>query len=339
LSGESLIVVEVLFTIDTEVWPDAAGWPHEPLQAGDTREREVAEYLWGTAASDFGGLPFQLATFARHGLKATYFVDPLFSYALGLPALRKVVDAIADHRQEVGLHLHPEWLTDPRCVGLPRFAGPLLSAYEEPEQDALIRAGAHRLAEAGARNVVAFRAGSWGANQATLRALKRQGFRFDSSLNACFAPSFSDLPARGALARPVEVGGVWEVPVTTFVDRPPSGRRPLHVCACSFLEFRKVLEHAEASAWPTVVIVLHSFEFVRVSRIARRGGLGRQRLLARRFESLCRYLADQGDRFRSVHFADLDPARWAALGPHEVARSHLGRTAARHVAQLLSRVY
>lgn len=36
------------------------------------------------------GLPYQLDTLKRLNLKATYFVEPLFSYAFGREALRKV---------------------------------------------------------------------------------------------------------------------------------------------------------------------------------------------------------------------------------------------------------
>ena len=38
-----------------------------------------------------------------HGLKATYFIDPLFSYALGMEPLRDVVAMIAERGQESGL--------------------------------------------------------------------------------------------------------------------------------------------------------------------------------------------------------------------------------------------
>lgn len=42
--------------------------------------------------------------------------------------------------QEIGLHLHPKWLTDPRYRDLPRFVGHLLHEYSAEHQSKLIRA-------------------------------------------------------------------------------------------------------------------------------------------------------------------------------------------------------
>jgi hypothetical protein len=332
-------LVRVLITVDTEVWPDSPGWPHTPLSEHNDCARELAWYFYGGDGPDAAGLPYQLRVLAAAGLKATYFVDPLFSIALGAEPLRAVVRLVAESGQEVGLHLHPEWLTDTRCAGLPAFAGPLLGRYAEADQLALVGAAAARLRAAGAGRIDAFRAGSWSATRATLRALREHGIGFDSSLNPGFDVSFPDLADRDAYLQPACIEGVWEFPVTTFVDRPPSARRPLHVCACSLAEFRTVLEHAAANGWFAVVIVLHSFEFVRVDRLPGGKPAAPQRLLARRFEHICDYLAAHRDRFQPCHFADLDPAEIPAAQRVPPPLSHRGRTAMRHLAQLASRVY
>ena len=221
--------VRVFLTVDTEIWPRAAGWPHVPLAPGETCERERAAYFWGGEGRDLRGLPYQLETLRRYGLRATYFIDPLFSRCLGARLLSDVVGPIAEAGEEIGLHLHPEWLTDPRCQDLPEFAGPLLHQYGEEAQSKLVRTGLQLLSDAGAPDICAFRAGSWGANLATLRALASAGIRFDSSLNAYTPMSFPDLSDRETWIQPRSLQGVWEFPVTFFVDRPPKGTRPLHV--------------------------------------------------------------------------------------------------------------
>ena len=330
--------LRVFLTVDTEIWPRAAGWPHTPLPPGETCERERAAYFWGGEARDRRGLPYQLETLARHGLKATYFVDPLFSRCLGAPLLGEVVGAIAGAGQEIGLHLHPEWLTDPRCRDLPEFAGPLLHQYDAEAQGQLVRAGLRILSDAGASAICAFRAGTWGANLVTLRALAAAGIRFDSSLNAYTAASFPDLTDRSAWLQPRSLEGVWEFPVTFFVDRPPKGTRPLHVTACTFSELALALEHAHAQGWFSVVIVFHCFEFVRVAELGRPGGrVGPQRLLARRFERLCRYLSRHRDRFQTSSFAELGSVPATPIG-QSPARSNRVRTLTRQASQLLSRV-
>ncbi|GIK85358.1 MAG: hypothetical protein BroJett026_08390 [Betaproteobacteria bacterium] len=334
-------MVSVFITVDTEVWPSVEGWPHRPLDERHDAARAIDWYLWGGRGVQALGVPWQLDVLARHRLRATYFVDPMFSFALGLRPLRELVGRVVDAGQEVGLHLHPEWLTDPRCTGLPAFAGPLLHRYPEHEQAALVAAGLARLADAGAPRAAAFRAGSWGASRATLRALRGHGIRCDSSLNARFRASFPDLDdeARERATQPFAIEGVREFPVTNFIDRPPRGRRPLHVCAASLGEFRAVLEHAAREDWEAVVIVLHSFEFVRVDRIGGAGDAKPQRTIATRFERLCAYLDAHRERFATRHFADVaTPDEGAATHP-PLPRSTHARTALRHLQQLASRFY
>ena len=334
-------LVKVFITVDTEIWPDAASWPHTPLGRDQACAKETSWYFYGGAGSAARGLPYQLATLSAAGLKATYFVDPLFSFALGLKPLAEVIALIREHGQEVGLHLHPEWLTDPRCPPLPAFAGPQLHAYRQADQETLIRVGRDRLVEAGAAPPSAFRAGNWGASLDTLRALKRCGIPYDSSLNARFASSFTEIDGatRDGTTQPVEIEGVWEFPVTQFIDRQPDRLRPLHVCAASLSEFRAVLEHAAAHGWFAVVIVLHSFEFVRIDRLAAGKDAASQKLLAGRFERLCDYLTSHADRFETCHFADIDRTGLSAATQAPLLASSRPRTAWRQLEQLVSRIY
>ena len=330
--------LRVFLTVDTEVWPRAAGWPHLPLAPGETCERELTAYFWGGEVHDPKGLPYQLETLRRYGLQATYFVDPLFSCCLGARFLSEVAGTILAAGQEIGLHLHPEWLTDPRCEGLPKFAGPLLHQYDEVSQRKLISTGLRLLSEAGASDICAFRAGSWGANLATLRALAGVGIRYDSSMNAYASASFPDLPEHGGWIQPRSIEGIWEFPVTFFIDRPPRGKRPLHITACTFSELQLALEHAYTRGWFAVVIVFHSFEFVRVAALDRAGTrVGIQRVLVRRFERLCRYLSLNREWFATSCFRDLNVIETPLADEHP-ARSNLMRTLARQTSQLLSRV-
>lgn len=334
-------MVRVFITVDTELWPDSPNWPHIPLSADRSVRREIDWYFYGGRDGPAArGVPYQLRVLAEAGLKATYFIDPIFSFALGVEPLRTLARMVRGRGQEIGLHIHPEWLTDRRSGDLPNFAGPLLHGYSELDQSRLVQAGMERLREVDAGTVTAFRAGSWGANLTTLDVLSRQGIRYDSSLNARFDASFPDLSA--AMRRetqPFKLKGVWEFPVTNFIDRPPHGRRPLHVCAASLDEFRAVLEHASASRWFAVVIVLHSFEFVRVDRLPGGGEARAQRLLAARFERLCEFLASNADRFRTSHFADLDDDPLPKPTNPSAPVSTYGRTARRYVQQMVSRFY
>ena len=103
-------------------------------------------------------------------------------------------------------------------------------------------------------------------------------------------------------------------------------------------ELALALEHAHAQGWFSVVIVFHCFEFVRVAELGRPGGrVGPQRLLARRFERLCRYLSRHRDRFQTSSFAELGSVPATPMG-QSPARSNRVRTLTRQASQLLSRV-
>jgi hypothetical protein len=174
---------------------------------------------------------------------------------------------------------------------------------------------------------------------ATLRALARTDIRFDSSLSAVSATSMADLPGRDSMLQPRCVEGIWEVPLTSFVDSPPNGRRPLVVCGCSVAEYRHVLETAYARGWESVVVVLHSFEFVRVNRLAQESAtVGPQRLLGARFEALCDYLARHRDRFQTMTFRDLSCNAFDKRAVTPISSTRL-RTLGRMASQALSIAY
>ena len=79
-------------------------------------------------------------------------------------------------------------------------------------------------------------------------------------------------------------------PVTVFLDG--FGReRPAQVGACRFSEMRQALESAAIKGCQRFVIVSHNFEMLKP------GLLDPDFVVVRRFEKLCRYLANSGTRF------------------------------------------
>ena len=332
--------MKVYVTVDTEVWPAHDGaWPREPLPSDYLCERELQAYVFGrTQAGDFG-LPFQLEMLHSRNLQATYFVDPLFSFALGLEPLRLIVTMILEAKQQIGLHLHPEWLTDTRCRGLPAFQGPYISQYPLEDQRALIRCGLNRLREAGAPTATAFRAGSWGADAWTLRALRQEGIYVDSSLNAAANHSLPSLPDRISLQEPTLFEGVVEYPLSRLDDRVASAGRALSVTGTSWAEMKFALESCCSVGRETVVLVMHSNEFTKTERLRKGRAPTPRRLAIRRFRRLCDYLNANRDRFVTVALPErVSPTRDFSSDP-PLPRSSLSRTAARFLSQAVSRWY
>ncbi len=245
------------------------------------------------------GLSYQLEKLAEHGLKACFFVDPMPAMTFGLAPVRRMVDTILAAGQEVQLHLHPNWTAaraGDRGAAYARFA---LHEYSLAEQRHLIAGAADLLMAAGAPAPVAFRAGSYAANDETLAALGELGFVYDSSHNGAEPDSLISLPRRHIAPVAREV---IEVPVTVIEDAPGS-LRTFQLCALSSGETYDALEHAAVAGHAAVTIVSHGFE------LANRAGTRANAVHVRRFEAMCAMLADLRDVLPTQHFADDTPLK------------------------------
>jgi hypothetical protein len=323
-------MLNVFLTVDTEVWPRTPDWRETRL------ERELRCDIDGvTAAGDFG-LPYQLRVLGAHGLKAVFFVEALFADAVGREPVEKIVALVRGAGHEVGLHLHSEWLRRLDPSPLPGRTGSNLRDFGADEQAVLVARGLETLRACGAPDVYAFRAGNYGANNDTLVALARNGVTFDTSHNTCYLGGACDVRTPGPLLQPRRIEGVWEFPVAFFRDWPGHNRHA-QLCACSGPELEGALLGAWRRGWFAFVIVSHSFELVK--RPKGPGGLARpDRVVIRRFERLCRFLAAHRDKFGTAGFGEIDPAQIPAEPPGVPLRSGMHRTAWRFGEQLVRRL-
>ncbi len=278
------MATQVRLTVDTEL-----SW------GGHVRGASWRENLALSYDPAGVGTRYQLGRLAAYGLKACFFVDPMPALVYGIEPIRRMVEPILAAGQEVQLHLHPCWAD----LSNPVFE---LTDLDRPRQLDLIRTARDLLVEAGAPSPIAFRSGSYAADLATLEALAALDIGYDSSHNGSHHPSPSALPLEPRRIAPTSVSGVIEIPISQIEQG--SGRlRHLQICAVSFGEMRAALLHAADRAHPVVTLVGHSFE------LAARGGHRANPLLVRRFEKLCGFLAEQGERLPTAHFTDLEGLR------------------------------
>lgn len=297
----------VFLTIDTEF-----AWRHH--EAGLDAE---TLYRRSIEPADVG-LTYQLALLRAHGLKACFFVDPMPARLYGLEPFRRIVEAILAAGQEVQLHLHPRWARADRDDRATSDSRREMRDYTLADQQALIEQAEKLLVAAGAPSPVAFRAGTYGANDDTLAALAAAGLHYDSSHNgAALNTSDIDLPADQIA--PVTHNRIVEVPVTIVRDGPVR-LRPLQLCALSSREMEAALRHAAARGHAAVTIVSHCFE------LANRAATRPNRVHLQRFRSLCAWLEHHATTLPTTHFADRpvlrmgSPDRPLALRPFERRR-------------------
>ncbi|KRC81416.1 hypothetical protein [Sphingomonas sp. Root241] len=276
----------VFLTVDTELM-----WRHHVagLDAATIVQRslEPAEV----------GVGWQLGQLAEHDLKACFFVDPMPALVYGLEPIKRVVGSILEAGQEVQLHLHPNW-TGAHAGDRGATYGPFeLIDYSLAEQVELISGAADMLAAAGAPDPIAFRSGSYSASDDTLAALARLDFSYDSSHNGSEHPWPSAIGLEPRQIAPVLHRGVIEVPVTLIEDQK-GHLRHFQICALSAAEMKAALDHAVREDHAAVTVVSHGFE------LANRAGTRANAVHVRRFEALCRMLAERRGALETTHFAD-----------------------------------
>jgi peptidoglycan/xylan/chitin deacetylase (PgdA/CDA1 family) len=278
------MATKVLLTIDTElIWRNGVD---------RTRWQETFARSYDPARV---GIPYQLRKLAEHDLRAVFFIDPMPAAHFGIDPIKRMIEPILAAGQSVELHLHPQWAR--LSNGTPAASFELID-YSEDEQRDLLEQGCRSLMEAGATRPIAFRAGSYSANDATLRAAASIGLRYDSSHNGSAHPWPSAISLPVTAITPIWHQGITEIPVTMIAE--PKGMRHLQICAVSYGEMRGALGHAARKAHPVTTIIGHSFE------LAARNGLRANRVHRRRFDRLCEYLAAHRAGLPTCTFADLD---------------------------------
>lgn len=240
------------------------------------------------------GLRYQLDMLAAHGLKATFFVDPMPALVYGLDPVRRMVEAVLSAGQEVQLHCHANWTGAHVGDGGASYGRFDCNQYDRGEVERLLSGAVDLIVAAGASRPIAFRAGAYQANEDTLAALAALGFVYDSSHNGTLPGGIALAPDQIA---PVRHAGLIELPVTLIEDAAGHFRH-FQICAISAREAAAALAHAAAERHAAVTIVSHSFE------LANRSGTRANAVHVRRFEALCALLDERREELPTVHFAD-----------------------------------
>ena len=318
-------MLKVFITVDVELWP--RNWD----LGADAFQEAWKRYIQGATPKGDYGLEFQLKLLGQYEIKAVFLVESLFAWQYGMGPLRDIVGLIQDAGQEVQLHLHAEWCHKSKRPILPGRQGINLRDYNEADQDFLVSLALNNLRESGVDEVCAFRAGSFGADRTSLRLLASHGIRYDTSYNPPYLSRGCGINVDGLLVQPFPIEGAFEFPVTTFEELP--GRlRHMQIGSCSLSEMKHLLLAAHQRAWHSVVIVSHGHELLNADRTKA------DSIVIRRFEGLCRFLADNRDKFEAVGFSDLNMEAVTMPQAEKPLPSSVLRTAWRYGEQLAMRL-
>jgi hypothetical protein len=268
-----LAVTKIFITCDTEL---SAALFQAGANADDNFARSIECDGWGVA--------WQMDRLDQYNLTGVFFVDPMSALVYSVDVIARIVQPIVARGHEVQLHLHPEWLAWAKDQPVGDRRGRSIGDFEYDDQVTLLTLARQLLIDAGAPSPVAFRAGNYGANDDTLRALAVLGIKWDASFNPLYSGDTCHIGLSVGQVDPVERFGVRELPVSAIQDRP-GHLRHAQICALSTAEMRAGLDHAAATKRPAFSIVTHSFEMM--SRDRKRPN---KRVIAR-YDAMCAAIA------------------------------------------------
>jgi len=235
----------LLLTVDTE--SSMAGTT--PLPPG--------QMVYGRVDGEAWGIERIMDCCDARGVKATFFVSTLEEVYHGEDHVRRMCSTILERGHDAQVHLHPNWWRDD-------FARKRLTDYSLDEQREVVRLAREAYIRACGAEPVAHRAGGLLVNADSLRALAENGIGIDASV----APGYHPYDLGDGVAEPTvprRIGGVAEVPVTTFTQLRLGNWAPgrnFDINADSLAELKFVVDRAAAQGVAAVSVLMHSFSFV-----------------------------------------------------------------------------
>ncbi|MFC4293259.1 hypothetical protein ACFOWX_12610 [Sphingorhabdus arenilitoris] len=310
-------MTRIYITVDTEYSSD-----HFAKNGASGRAENFDQSIRGLTPDGEAGIFHQMDILDRHGLKAVFFVDPMPALVWGTEAVTDIVAPILSRGHDVQLHIHCEWLQFAgKANPLGNRTGNNMKDFSEADQFTLIGYGIEQLMAAGAPRPIAFRAGNYGANDDTLRALARQGVAYESSHCPGIAHSDCAISLGPDQLLPLAYLGVTEVPIGS-IAAAGGKQRHAQVTALSAREICETVRHARDIGRESFTFVSHSFELL--SRDRKRIN----RIIDQRFERACAYFAGLPG-VDTATFSDNPPrietsprpSATAMLLPHDFART------------------
>jgi hypothetical protein len=303
--------VNVFITVDTEHSIGGAFIDSTLKPVGNEKR------VFGKIGDQYYGIPLIIDIANRYNIPLTFFLEVLNKYYFGEKESREACRYIIGRGHDVQLHVHPNYLNFMRPNPGERYFSDRLCNYDLEKQVELIEEGRELLIQYGAKPPIAFRAGNFAADRATLKALKMSGFFIDSSFSMNFgnsSPRTNHLDINDCF----EVEGIFEFPITNFIEfipLRPKRFKALDINGVIFQEMKYVLNQARTIGLNNITIVLHSFSFIKPYDVQYKVIKPRWQVI-RRFEKLCYLLKEDSEAFEVKSFGSLDRDQLDQMSSH-----------------------
>lgn len=305
--------INIFITVDTEHSIGGAFNDRNLKPVGNEKR------IWGKIGDKSFGIPLMMDIAENCNIRLTFFVEVLNKYYFGEEETKKVCEYILKRGHDVQLHLHPNYLNFTLNNPQEKTYSDLIGTYTLEKQIELITEGIETLIQNGVPKPIAFRAGCFGANEETLRALKAVGFLIDSSYNKAYVGETCLLDNK-EINDLTHMNEIWEFPVTNFVESTklrPNRFKPLDINGVSFEEMKFVLDQAKDRGPRNITIILHSFSFLKPYDV--QYNLVKPRwYVIQRFKKLCKFLRENPEAFETRTFGSLDEKELTEMSPQSL---------------------
>jgi peptidoglycan/xylan/chitin deacetylase (PgdA/CDA1 family) len=310
-------MTDIFISCDTEL---SSSLHRKNISAHDNFNKSI---VGKTSQQDYG-IFWQIQRLNHYGLKGVFFVDPMPALIYGTQIIADIVQPIIQSGHDVQMHIHTEWLEWVKDSPVDGQTGQHIHCFSYKHQKILIELARDILKQAGANEITAFRAGNYGANNDTLRALASCNIYYDSSFNYAYQGNPCLIQANHIIS-PHDILGVTQIPITGLYDYK-NHFRPAQICAMSYKEMADALNHAFNNQHKIFMMITHSFEML--SRDRMRANMS----VIHRYESILEYIYKRGLTTKTFQNMDIHAYHNAVKNIHP-APANMMRTLSRHIQQ------
>lgn len=155
------------------------------------------------------GIRYILKMLAYYNVQATWYLSIFEECIFGKKLMAEICDLLKKHNQDIQLHTHPVWLMDNE-----ERKRVHMHQYALDEQIYIIDKGIKDIYELTGERPIAHRAGGYGVNRDTFKAMKECGIKIDSSI--FYKERDCKVQTSGIKNKVADFMGITEMPVSIY---------------------------------------------------------------------------------------------------------------------------